>query len=274
MRKNTLILSAAVLGLASSVQAAPLYSASVVRTEDGDPTAGAPAYSFSAGSASRILFDDAFITKPGTDSTLSLDKVSVGLIQAAGAAGTTVNVYLAPMLDNTSVNATGNDPDNSDPDAVPDVGTPVLVGSAPLPQNVNAIAEDHLISINTATLLSGYQGYAGKLGFFVGVQFATDDGSHSWAVAKANSATVPFPSVYDTFDYNTDTGTTLGFNLDVAWDYTSNGAFEEFAGLPASDLDGDITTAFYTTVEGSVIPEPASASLLLAGAGMLLRRKR
>lgn len=275
MRKSNLIISAAILSLASvSAQAAILYSASVVRTEDGDDTPGAPAYSSSAGTTGHILFDDAFINRPGVDSTLSLTNVSVGLIQSANAAATNVKIYLAPMLDNTTVNATGNDPDNSSSDAVPDVGTPILLGTVPLPANPNAVASNHILSASTSTMLSGYTGYAGKLGFFVGVEFETDDTTHGWAIAKTNPSTVPFPSVYQTYNYTTDTGTTLGYNLDVAWDFTNTSAFEEYAGLPASDLDGPITTALWAEVEGSIIPEPTTASLLIAGSALLLRRKR
>jgi hypothetical protein len=275
MRKSNLIISAAILSLASvSAQAAILYSASVVRTEDGDATPGAPAYSSSAGTTGHILFDDAFINRPGSNSALNLTNVSVGLIQSGNAAATNVKIYLAPMLDNTAVNATGNDPDNTSSDAVPDVGSPILLGTVPLPANPNAVAENVILSAATNTDLQGYTGYAGKLGFYVGVEFETDDTTHGWAIAKTNTLTVPFPSVYQTYDYNTNSGTTLGYNLDVAWDYTNTSSFEEFAGLPASDAAGPITTTLWTEVQGSIIPEPTTASLLIAGSALLLRRKR
>jgi|GEM_PF-4777999 len=277
MRKTNLILSAAVSGLtALSANAVVLYSASVVRTVDGSAAAGAEAYSLSAGNGGRILFDDAFVARPGSDSLLSLDNIKVGLIHAPLASPTVINVYLAPMLNNTTVSDAGNlgnDPDDIDSDAAPDVGTPTLIASVPYTGNLTAVAQDDLLDIPVSQLLAGNTTYVGKLGFYIGVQFVNDDGTNGWALANTDAPAL-FPNVYNTFDYTTGLGTTLGSNLDVAWDYATGLDSDEFAVLPPSDTFGPLNTTFYGIASGAIVPEPTAMGALLAGATLLIRRNR
>lgn len=281
MRKTNLILSAAVLGLSAlSANATLLYSATAPRTV-GDVGKDSPSYdgdyTLNAGTANHILFDDAFIDRPGADSYLSLTNISVGIIRDSLAPATDVNVYIAPMLDNTAVSQgsnAGNDP-NAGGDAVPDIGTPILIGTQSYGQNI-AVVDDDLLSFNISQVLAGYTGYAGKLGFFIGVEFTDTDQKNGWVLAKANVPAV-FPAVYSSFDYGTQTGPTLGYNLDAAWDYLAATNSDEFAVLPAADGPGNtipLNSTFYASAEGSVVPEPTSLGLLLAGGLMMVRRNR
>lgn len=198
--------------------------------------------------AGRILFDDVPIllgVEPAP--SINVTQVSFDISRRPNAPATTINAWWAPLvLDNAQFGGAGDGP-NDDP------SSPLLIGSVNLPQNGPAHSRS-------------------TISFGDGVSLLFNTGTLNLAQAPGWGM---FALGLEFSDISADQGWTIGVhpdNSDLLWDYASNITYDEFT----YGLDGNgqfIIGTQLMTVTGSVVPEPAAASILGALlAGVAARR--
>jgi hypothetical protein len=262
--RHPLITSAvlAALGVlvARSAGAAVLYDASVPQVFDGD---SGPLYD-QPRDATRTQYDDVPINYGTTvNPIVNVTRVSFDVSRGAGAPASTVTAYAAPMVPDSLQNGGPNDLAGFD-----DPGTPVVLGTFNLPATtaygrVTVTFGNGTTPIFTTPLDTTWAG-PGKPGFFMlGLKFSDPDannqGNVGWSLADAGP-----------IDFTT--GLAANGNIDAAWDYQSPTNFFEYGENDPNNQP--IPTAYMMTVEGTVVPEPASAALMLGGAMVLVVRRR
>jgi hypothetical protein len=243
------------------MEAATLYNANVPYIFNGD---AGPLYDQPL-NANRIQFDDVPINYGSTvNPIVNVTRVSFDVSRGANAPASTVTAYAAPMVADSLQNGGPNDfPDLDDP------GTPVLLGTFNLPATtqygrLTVTFGDGVTPIFTAPLDTAWAG-PGQPGYFMlGLKFSDPDpqnqGHVGWSYADPGAV-------------NPATGIAANGNIDAAWDYLSPTNFLEYSNFDPNNQP--IPTAYMMTVEGTVVPEPASVTLLLGGAAtMLLGRHR
>lgn len=203
---------------------------------------GAPA------DGTRALFDDVPIPAAtlGGNTTLDVQRVTVGIRRLAGAGATDVNVFWSTMT--TSVVA---------PDTQLDT-PPNSIGTVSL--DAAAAAATELVSFGTSggpTLFSvplNTDMFTDFGTFSIGVSISNTDGLNGWRLTSGPAA-----------------------NANVFWVYDPNHsalATDEGAFLFSSADPPNPFASFYIIVEGTPVPAPSGAVALLGLGGFMARRRR
>ncbi|HVT90876.1 MAG TPA: hypothetical protein VHD56_18625 [Tepidisphaeraceae bacterium] len=229
-----------------------------------------PAY-FKADNNTHILFDDVPINVGATVTPfVHVDRLTFEITRLNGAAPASVNVYWANMVPDNSTNRGGSDPSLSPyDDFTDDTGPAHLIGVLDLPGNTSGSPVHGTFSIDTDfftdvldTTTADYDpvndqynlgAHPGYGYFFIGLQFPTATAENGWSLA-----TDPNNLGDITVDFQDTDPTTVD---------------QFFPGFDSADNPFFGTMAL--KVEGTLLPEPASLSLLaLPAISLLSRRKR
>jgi len=244
--KRTLIClastAAALIASAPNVASADsvIYTNTVARIPlVGDQSANLPG----------VIFDDVLINQ-STNQTfqpVTVSKVTYGILQEAGAPADTIRGYYATVF--TPLNATDFPVLNNN--------SVTQFGIATLPANTTGARKLTTVDIMPSVPFTVPVNTTDQLffsEFAIGLRFDLGRaGRNGWDVADPDAP-------------NTSA------NYDGAWDYDVATSTSQTYSLGTAG--NPIYTTFNVAITGSVVPEPTSAVLLLAGSGLMLLKRR